>query len=90
MYTKLATVFLFYLIHIRLAVFYVIYILIVWVATQYPRYRGDRSGIVKVVSEEHFYLAIGALPGLVPENKGPIDKKGKKGDNNSAKDFSKI
>jgi hypothetical protein len=60
-YCKLAFIFLFLLISPRFANYYGLYILIVWVVSRNPLYRGSDSGIVKVFSHEHFYYLLGVI-----------------------------
>jgi hypothetical protein len=54
--------FLFYLVSVRAATFFVIYCVIVWVVSKNPLYpRTTHSGVIRVLSLEHFYLLVGAL-----------------------------
>ena len=69
-YCKLAVLFLFFLVSPRLCAYYVIYILIVWVVSKNPVYRGSESMITKVTSHDHFYELIGGdLHGKKKESK---------------------
>lgn len=58
-YIKLAITFLLFLISPRLAVFYLVYVLIIWVVAKNPIYRGINSGIVKIQTHEEFYTLVG-------------------------------